>query len=63
MSSIEARFSAIELLKLSEELVYTHIAVKYGVDRNTLAPNPRAYQSHASSMGKIDELFTHRKSS
>jgi hypothetical protein len=37
MSSIEAALAAIELLKPGEELVYTDIAAKYGVDCRTLA--------------------------
>jgi hypothetical protein len=37
MSSIEAALAAIESLKPGEELVYTDIAAKYGVDCRTLA--------------------------
>jgi hypothetical protein len=37
MSSIKAALAAIESLEPGEKLVYTQIAVKYSVDRRTLA--------------------------
>ena len=41
MSSIEAALAAIKALETGEEICYTKIAQKYGVDRSTLSRRHR----------------------